>query len=121
MSESSDSDTTVSSLKRRVNDFAVERDWLPFHSLKNLSMALTVEAGELMEHFQWLDAKGEATLLADEQGRAAIEEELADVVVYALQFANRAGTDLSSAIRRKMGKNAEKYPVDLARGSAKKR
>lgn len=118
---STDSETTVQLLKEEVLAFAEERDWAQFHSLKNLSMALAGEAAELMEPFQWLDDRGSAALMEDALRREAVEDELADVVVYALQFANRGGIDLAAAIRRKMVKNGRKYPVELAKGSAAKR
>ena len=113
-----DASATLGQLKSAVRRFSEERDWAQFHSLKNLSMALAIEAAELMEPFQWL-APDEADRLPDEPARRqAIEEELADVVIYALQFANRAEIDLAAAIAAKIAKNARKYPVDLSRGSA---
>ncbi|MBD5782162.1 nucleotide pyrophosphohydrolase [Pelagicoccus sp. NFK12] len=116
-----DKETPVSELKERVAAFARERDWEQFHTLKNLSVALAGEAAELMEPFQWLEGDRCKALLQDSAKREAIEDELADVVIYALQFANRGGIDLALAIDRKMAKNALKYPVDLAKGSAEKR
>ncbi len=115
-----DEDTTLGQLKGRVQAFARERDWEQFHSPKNLSMALAAEAAELMEHYLWVDAPGSQARSAEPDRRARIEEELADVVIYALEFANVTGLDLSEAIRRKMARNAEKYPVEKARGRADK-
>lgn len=116
-----DSETTLGDLKRAVARFAEERDWEQFHSLKNLSMALAGEAAELMEPFQWLKDGEDFRLMEEDRKRTAVEEELADVVIYALQFANRAGVDLSAAIEAKMEKNAVKYPVEESRGSSEKR
>ncbi len=116
----SDETTTIEELKSKVKAFSEERDWQPYHSLKNLSMALSVEASELLEHFQWVEGKEAQALLDDEAKRTAIEEELADVVIYCLQFANGAEIDLATAIRRKMEINAQKYPIDKAKGSSNK-
>ncbi len=116
----SDSVTTIDELKRSVSAFSEERDWQPFHSLKNLAMSLSIEAGELMEHFQWVECSEAGDLIADDSSRSAIEEELADVVIYALQFANGAEIDLSNAIRRKMEINARKYPIEKSKGKSDK-
>nr|WP_246026508.1 nucleotide pyrophosphohydrolase [Oleiharenicola lentus] len=116
----SDAQTTVGEIRARVLAFARERDWEQFHSPKNLSMALAAEAGELMEHFLWTEAKDSAAPLADAKKREQIEDEIADVVIYALEFANIGGIDLAKAIEAKLAKNAAKYPVEKARGSAKK-
>jgi dCTP diphosphatase len=115
-----DASTTVAELKRRILAFAHERDWEQFHAPKNLSMALAAEAAELMEHFLWADAaKSRETVLAASK-RTKIEEELADVVIYALEFANVAGIDVAAAIEKKMAANAQKYPVEKAKGRSEK-
>jgi NTP pyrophosphatase (non-canonical NTP hydrolase) len=116
----SDSATTVSQLKERVLAFARERDWEQFHSPKNLSMALAAEAGELMEHFLWATPQESQAVAADPRKRAKIAEELADVVIYALEFANATGLDLASSIEAKIDANARKYPVEKSRGSSAK-
>lgn len=100
--------------------FARERDWEQFHSPKNLAMALSAEAAELMEHFLWMEPTASRDAVKQPVLRAAIEEELADVVIYALEFANVTGIDLAEAIRRKMEQNARKYPVEKARGRSDK-
>lgn len=120
MNSLTDNQATVAELRARVMAFARERDWEQFHSPKNLSMALAAEAGELMEHFLWVESKDSAAALADAGKREKIEEEIADVVIYALEFANIGGIDLAKAIESKLAKNAVKYPVEKARGSAKK-
>lgn len=120
MKPMSDATTTVGEIRERVLAFAHARDWEQFHSPKNLSMALAAEAGELMEHFLWTESKDSAAPLADPGKRVQIEDELADVVIYALEFANIGGIDLAKAIEAKLAKNAAKYPVEKARGSAKK-
>ena len=111
-----DDATTLAELKDAVQEFARERDWERFHSPKNLSMALAAEAGELMEHFLWDD--DEASHRRAE--REAVADELADIIIYAIEFSNITGIDLASAIRHKMDKNAAKYPVEKSRGSSRK-
>ena len=120
MKPPSDANTTLAQLRERVLDFARAREWEQFHSPKNLSMALAAEAGELMEHFLWSESKDSAAALADARKRAAIEDEIADVVIYALEFANISGIDLAQAIDAKLAKNAAKYPVEKARGRSAK-
>ena len=115
-----DATTTVDELRGRVMAFARERDWEQFHSPKNLSMALAAEAGELMEHFLWTESQASHAVMRDARKRPRIEEEVADVVIYALEFANIAGLDLAAAIERKLAANAVKYPVEKARGRAEK-
>ncbi len=115
-----DDTATLSSLKQRVRDFAVERDWLQFHSPKNVSMALAAEAGELMEHFLWTDSGASHDRAHEAKRRQDIQDELADIVIYALEFANVTGIDLASAIEAKMAQNAAKYPVEKAKGRSEK-
>jgi NTP pyrophosphatase (non-canonical NTP hydrolase) len=112
----SDANTTVAELRKIVADFVAERDWSQFHSPKNVSMALSIEAAELMEHFQWLTTEASRRLADDPQKLADVGEELADVVGYSFALANELGIDLSQAIRAKMIKNAQKYPADQYRG-----
>jgi len=120
MKPMTDAKTTVAELRERVLAFARERDWEQFHSPKNLSMALAAEAGELMEHFLWAESRDSAAVLADTAKRGKIEDELADVVIYALEFANIGGIDLAKAIESKLAQNAAKYPVEKARGRSVK-
>ena len=120
MNAFSDSTTTVAQLKDRVLAFARERDWEQFHSPKNLSMALAAEAAELMEHFLWATPEESARVAADPAKRAKIAEELADVVIYALEFANATGLDLAAAIGAKIEANAIKYPVEKSKGRSAK-
>jgi NTP pyrophosphatase (non-canonical NTP hydrolase) len=115
-----DSSTTVAEIKTRVLAFARERDWEQFHAPKNLSMALAAEAGELMEHFLWATPEASRTIATDAAKRKKIEEELADVVIYALEFANMTGIDVAAAIETKMAANAAKYPVEKAKGRSDK-
>ena len=115
-----DSSTTLAEIKTRVLAFAGERDWEQFHAPKNLSMALAAEAGELMEHFLWATPEASRSIAQDAAKRRKIEEELADVVIYALEFANMTGIDVAAAIETKMAANAAKYPVEKAKGRSDK-
>jgi NTP pyrophosphatase (non-canonical NTP hydrolase) len=115
-----DANTTIAELKTRVLAFSRERDWEQFHSPKNLSMALAAEAGELMEHFLWSDAAASRERSQEPARRQRIEEEIADVVIYSLEFANVTGIDLAAAIEAKLAANAQKYPVEKARGRSDK-
>ncbi len=120
MAESNDVNTTVAELKTRVLAFVRERDWEQFHSPKNLSMALAAEAGELMEHFLWSTPEQSKAIAADAAKRQKIADELADVVVYALEFANATGLDVAASIEAKMIANGKKYPVEKAKGRSEK-
>lgn len=105
-------------LRELTRQFAAERDWRQFHTPKNLAMALTVEAAELAEHFQWLQTGADAEL--DDARRAGIRHELADVLLYLVQLADQTGVDLHAAALEKMALNAAKYPADRVRGDARK-
>jgi NTP pyrophosphatase (non-canonical NTP hydrolase) len=120
MAALTDSATTIAELKTRLLAFVRERDWEQFHSPKNLSMALAAESGELMEHFLWATPEQSRAIAADAARRGKIADELADVVIYALEFANITGLDVAAAIEAKMATNAKKYPVEKARGRADK-
>src|SRR4029453_14950924 len=112
----SDTTTTLAELRELVRRFVAERDWEQFHAPKNLSMSLAIEAAELMEHFQWIDMAGPRRAGEGPAKLAAIREEIADVLCYALALANALNLDLSEAVRDKMMKNAAKYPADASRG-----
>jgi len=111
-----DRTTTVSELRMLVSEFVDERDWQQFHSPKNISMALAIEAAELMEHFQWITIDASRQLVNESEKLAAVAEELADVLSYSLAMANSLGIDLAATIETKMVKNANKYPVEQFRG-----
>jgi dCTP diphosphatase len=113
---STDSQTTVAALRQIIADFVAERDWSQFHSPKNVSMALAIEAAELMEHFQWLTTDASRGLADDPKKLAEVADELADVIGYSFALANELGIDVSTAIREKMVKNVQKYPADEFRG-----
>jgi dCTP diphosphatase len=105
-------------LREALRQFAAERDWDQFHTPKNLAAALSVEAAELLEHFQWLTPEQSERMTPAQL--AAIRLELADVLLYLIRLSDRLGVDLLAAAVDKMAVNAKKYPVDLAKGTAKK-
>jgi dCTP diphosphatase len=104
--------------KKRIQEFAKDRDWDQFHSPKNLVMAMSVEVGELMEHFQWLTEQQSADL--DSEKFSAVKDEMADIQVYLIRLADKLGVNILEAVEQKIQKNEQKYPADKVRGSAKK-
>ena len=104
-------------IAQRLRDFARERDWEQFHSPKNLAISISVEAAELLELFQWSRGKEDWESLDDDKVRARTEEELADILLYLVRFADQAGIDQHAAALRKLARNAEKYPVEKFHGS----
>lgn len=108
----------IEQLSLRLREFARVRDWEQFHSSKNLSMALIVEAAELVEHFQWL-TEDQSQALSPEKLRE-VELELADIFIYLVRLADRLGVDLISAAWRKIDINEGKYPADKVRGRSDK-
>ena len=115
-----DGETHLQDIKDRVLAFAKERDWEQFHAPKNLSMAIAAEAAELMEHFLWQSPEASCRDMDAEKLRAKVEEELADVFIFAIEFANMTGIDIATIIDTKMKRNAEKYPVEKAKGRSVK-
>jgi NTP pyrophosphatase (non-canonical NTP hydrolase) len=110
----------IENLKLKLRLFAQERDWDQFHSPKNLAMALGGEAGELLEHFQWLSEEQSRSLEADAKKLTKVSEELADIAIYTVRLCDKLNIDLESAIEDKIRANAAKYPVTLAKGNATK-
>lgn len=110
--------SSLEELRTQLAAFAAERDWEQFHSPKNLAMALAAEAGELLEHFQWL-TEGESAALPGAE-RDAVALEIADVLLFLVRLADRLGIDPLEAASRKLELNARKYPADKARGRATK-
>jgi NTP pyrophosphatase (non-canonical NTP hydrolase) len=111
-----DKDTSIDELRRLVAEFVRERNWEQFHTPKNLAMALSIEAAELMEHFQWLTPDESAALSRQPDKLAPVADELADVTCYLLALCNALSIDLASAVRGKMQKNVAKYPAAEFRG-----
>jgi len=112
----SDQTTTVADLRKAVQAFVDERDWRQFHSPKNLSMAIAIEAAELMEHFQWIEAEASRDVQNSVDDMRQVREELADILCFALSFANALDIDVAGAVRDKLVKNAQKYPANRFRG-----
>jgi dCTP diphosphatase len=112
---------TLDDLAAALRRFAAERDWERFHTPKNLALSLAVEVGELLEQVQWGSDEDIAALLASPDGRAALSEELADVLIYLVRLADVAGVDLLEAASAKIAANAERYPAAEVRGSSAKR
>jgi dCTP diphosphatase len=109
---------TLPEITEKIRRFRDERDWAQFHNPKDMAMALSIEAGELMEHFLWKTPDEVAARV--EEKREQIEEEVADVAIYLVELADILGIDLFEAMERKMAKNAAKYPAEKVRGSSLK-
>ena len=109
----------LSRLTLQLREFARERHWEQFHSPKNLSMALSVEVAELLEHFQWLTETQSSSL--DSKTLYAVSEEIADIQIYLARMADVLGVDIGAAVEAKIESNAVKYPANEVRGSARKR
>jgi dCTP diphosphatase len=104
----------------KIRSFIHERDWEQFHNPKNLVMALSVEAGELVEIFQWLTLEQSANIAKSEEDKKSVEDEIADVFVYLLRLCDQLDIDLEKALNKKIIKNGEKYPVTTSKGIATK-
>ena len=107
-------------IKKKIKAFIKDRDWEKFHSPKNISMSIAIEAAELMEHFQWLTIEQSKRLLSKKSEREDIEDELADIAIYILDFCNAFNINIEKCILRKLEKSSKKYPVYLAKGKAHK-
>ena len=103
-----------------LRSFAAERDWDQFHTPKNLATSISVEAGELLELFQWSRGQHGWHEIAPASFRAKVEDELADILLYIIRFADKAQIDLEAAVERKIASNASKYPPEEFRGSDRK-
>ena len=115
-----DDQDTLAALKRRVIEFRDARAWGPFHTPKNLAMALAIEAGELQELFLWKEDSEILTSLQNDPFGIRVREEMADILIFLLYLAEAAGVDLSEAVKAKLIKNQAKYPVSKSFGSNKK-
>jgi len=109
---------SLEQIKIRLREFAAERDWDQFHSPKNLSMALSAEVAEIVEHFQWLTEEQGKNLPQDKLDE--VETELADTLIYLIRLADKLDIDLLAVAQSKIEVNEQKYPVDKAKGNAKK-
>lgn len=111
-------DKDLQTLQVALRQFAAERDWAQFHSPKNLAVSLSIEAAEVLEHFQWLTEEQSRQLSEAQRGEVA--HEIADVLLYLLQLSDKLSIDPLAAAREKLALNADKYPVDKARGNSRK-
>ena len=109
----------IKTIQKQLSDFADERDWDQFHNPKNLAMALSVEASELVEIFQWLTSE-QAEEIMDSSQSDHVKEEVADVMIYLLRLADKLDIDLESIVNDKIVQNGKKYPVNLSKGNADK-
>jgi dCTP diphosphatase len=116
--EAAVAETDFDRIRKQVRQFVVERDWDQFHTPKNLSMALIVEAAEMVEHFQWLTEEQSCKL--SQEKLAEVELELADIQIYLISLAEKLQLDLIAAVDKKLVLNARKYPAEQVRGSSKK-
>jgi dCTP diphosphatase len=115
-----DHTTTVAELKAAVGTFVAERDWQQFHDPKSLVMALASEVGELADHFRWLTNEQSRDVAVDPEHAEAIAHELADIMMFAVEFAAVCEIDIASAITAKLEINEARYPVAKAKGSNRK-
>jgi dCTP diphosphatase len=110
--------TSIEALTAEIRSFRDARDWLQFHNPKELAVAITAEAGELLQHFVWQNPDQSRRRVVDRRGE--IESEIADVAILLFELADNCGIDVAAAIRAKLARNEERYPVDKARGSNRK-
>jgi len=115
-----DADITISEIKKWVQAFNDARDWGRFHHPKELAISISLEAAELLEHFQWKEKEPIRAIKNNREFMQSIKNELSDIMIYSLNFANKLDIDISEAIRNKIDENNRKYPVNLARGKAEK-
>jgi len=114
-----DHQITVQELKDQMQKFVHERDWAQFHSAKNLAISLSLEAAEVLEHFQWVEDRSDQNEYF-EKNKEAVEDELADVLNCVFAFANIYNIDLAGACEKKIQKNEKKYPVEKVKGRSDK-
>jgi NTP pyrophosphatase (non-canonical NTP hydrolase) len=106
----------ITAVQEAVRDFRDARDWRQFHSPKNLSMSIAIEAAELMEHFQWLTLEEATSLTQNEDIKKAITEELADILIYCFSLADALNCNIAQIVFDKLAKNEQRYPVEKYRG-----
>ena len=110
----------IEQLQKKVIEFMDARDWAQYHNPKDLAISLSLEAAELLGIFQWKDAQEVAAIKSDPESRRRVKEELGDILIYALNMCHAFGFDPSEVILEKLALNEKKYPVEKAKGSAKK-
>ena len=120
MTENLDENVTIAQLKKEIKKFSEERNWSKYHKPKDLAISISIEAGELLEIFQWLTDEENEQASMDPKKMNRIKSELADVFAYALNLSNRLGIDVSKAVLNKIKENEQKYPIDKIKGDYKK-
>ena len=116
-----DSDTTIQELKDLLKEFRDKRDWEQFHDPKNLAEAISIEVGELMEHFLWKDRETVIEeLKTNQKFREEVGGELADIFAFAIHFANAANLDITSIVKNKVQKADKQYPIEKSKGNITK-
>lgn len=113
-------DKTVQELSEAVRDFVEERSWGKYHNPKDIAISIAIEAGELLELFQWKSETDSSNLVSDPARMANVKDELADVLIYCFSLANKLNVDVSEVMLAKIGKNRSKYPIEKIKGSYKK-
>ncbi len=116
-----DDATSIGELRAEVAAFVAARNWEQYHTPKNLAMSIAIEAAEIMEHFQWSSLEEATAFVRDAAARAEVADELADVLIYCLSFANAAEIDIATAIRTKMARNEGRFPAREVSGKLGKR
>jgi NTP pyrophosphatase (non-canonical NTP hydrolase) len=114
-----DEQTTIGQLRTAVRQFVSARGWEVYHTPKNLAMSIAIEAAEIMEHFQWRTPEASSAIVQEEAWRADVADELADVLIYCLSFANACEIDLSAAIQTKLARNEGRFPKNHGLGEKK--
>jgi dCTP diphosphatase len=109
----------IKNIQKQLTNFADERDWDQFHNPKNLAMALSVEASELVEIFQWLTPEQAEVIMNTDEGEH-VQEEMADIMIYLIRMADKLDVDLENAVTDKIVKNGKRYPVSLSKSNTKK-
>jgi NTP pyrophosphatase (non-canonical NTP hydrolase) len=120
MALGSDSETTIRQLKQTVKEYCEERDWDQYHNPKDLAIGAITEAAELLEHFRFKSEKEMDKMLADQKKKGEISDEMSDVLMFIIRFAQKYDIDIAESFQRKMDQNTKKYPIDKAKGSNKK-
>ena len=115
-----DNETSIHELKEKIKSFCEARDWDQFHNAKDLAIALSIEASELLEHFRWKNEQEVGALFEIPEKREKIEDEMADVLYFLVRLSQMYNIDLSESLNRKMEKNNKNYPVEKSKGSNKK-
>ena len=115
-----DPDTTLTEIKQWIREFDEQRDWDQYHHPKELAISISLEVAELLEHFQWKEKKSVDSIKSDNKFMTSLSNELADIIIYSLNFANQLDIDISKAVKAKLEENNRKYPANIVKGRAEK-